>query len=137
MPRTAHGGAFESRCKFYMRVTVAPGDRPAKLLPWATSLEQAQARSVATQALVNRLRDAGQTDFIGDLVKSATRADEEKMAALVRAVDGILGGTVEKKPEPLPKGEALTFRKFSERWTSGELTRDFPDHVRSKRTADD
>lgn len=137
MPRQAHGGAFQSRGRFYMRVTVAPNERPAKLLPWAASLEQAHARAVATQALVTRLRAGEQTDFIEKLVESAAKADDAKMAALSRAVDGIVGGTLEKKPEPLAKGAAVTFRKFAERWTNGDLAKEYPDVVRAKRTADD
>lgn len=135
MPRTAHGGAFESRGKFYMRVTVAPRERPAKLLPWAVSLEQAQARSVATQALVNRLRDAGQPDFIENLVKSATLADDEKMVGLTKAIDGLLGGVAEPIPAPLPKGAVVTFESFAMRWVRGELAAQYPDYVERKRSA--
>lgn len=37
----------------------------------------------------------------------------------------------------MQKGAALTFRKFAEGWTSGELAKEYPDAVRSKRTAAD
>lgn len=35
---------------------------------------------------------------------------------------------------PIPSG-ATTFRKFAQRWTSGELQRKYPDHVPQKKTA--
>lgn len=133
--RDSRGGAFASRGRFYMRVTVAPQKRPAKLLPWATTHEEAQERARVTQALVNRLREADQSDFVEKLVESAASADSAKMEALERAVGGIVGGSVERKPVPA-KG-VLTFQVFAERWTGGELHREYPDHVRDKRSADD
>ncbi len=134
-PRASQGGAFESRGRFYMRVTVAPGQRPAKLVPDAT-LEGAAARAHATQALVNRLRGAGQTDFVENVVKSAATADAAKMTKLASFVDDVLGGAVVVKPSSA-KPAADTVRGIGERWTTGELHALHPDHVREKRSAKD
>src|SRR5580704_6252921 len=105
--RDAHGGGYESRGRFHMRVTIAPQTRPSKLLPWCTSLEDARTRAGVVQEYVNRLRTAGQLDFIERVTPKA---------------DG-------KAP--------LTFRKFAEQWTGGDLHTLYPDHVPEKRTADD
>ena len=98
--RESKGGGFESRGNFFARVVVAPQDRQATLCPWATSLEQATARGRELQVLVNRLRREGQLDFIEKLVELGGPADEEKMAALTRAVDGIPCRCFEKAPAP-------------------------------------
>ncbi len=46
--------------------------------------------------------------------------------------------TKRKAPEPVSAAPvATTFRQVAERWTSGALAREYPDHVRAKRTADD
>lgn len=134
--RESQGGAFESRGAFFMRVTIAPQTRPAKLLPWCASLTDARTRANETQALVNRLRTAGATDFIENLVKSAATADAEKMASLARAVDGIAGGQIEKV-KPKDADRASTFEGFAEEWTSGRLSARHPDHVRTKDSSDD
>ncbi|AKV04574.1 hypothetical protein AKJ09_11237 [Labilithrix luteola] len=131
--RASKGGAYESRGSFFMRVTVAPQKRRSELLPWAKSLDEATERAHVVQELVNRLRATQQTDFVDKIVESAATADAEKLAALVRAVDGIVAGKLVK---PGPK-TGLTFRTFAERWTGGELHRQYPDHVRFKRSADD
>jgi integrase len=58
------------------------------------------------------------------------------MVALGQAVDGIVGGAI-VKAAPQPAESPTSFRTFAKRWTSGELHRLYPDHVRQKRTADD
>lgn len=136
--RSSRGGAYESRGKFFARVTAAPQKRLSVLLPWATTLDAADARAVEIQTLVNRLRAAEQFDFIDKVIESAGTADAEKMAALERAVAGIVGGRLAKAGGP-SRGLAgvVTFREFAERWTSGELHRLYPDHVQQKRSSDD
>lgn len=133
--RGSVGGAYAARGQLFMRATVAPGQRRAEHLSWAKSLDEAKARAESVQKLVNRLREAGQTNFVEKLVESAATADAEKLAALARAVDGIVAGHIVKrdtKPD-----NVLTYRKFAERWTGGQLHREYPDHVRDKRSADD
>ena len=135
--RDSRGGAYESRGKFYMRVTTGPQKRDAKLLPWCTSLPDALARANATQALVARLRVVDHGDFVENLVKSAATADDEKMAALEKAVAGIEAGVVKREPILAREGGPITFAKFAEQWTKGDLHRLYPDHVRKKRTSGD
>ena len=137
--RASQGGAFESRGKFFARVTTAPQTREAILLPWCTELDAAKARAGAMQALVNRLRAAGKTDLVDGVLKSAAKADAEAMAALGRAVDGYVGGALELSRSSSAGGATgpLTFKRFAERWTTGDLHREFPDHIASKKTADE
>jgi hypothetical protein len=89
MPRQAHVE--------HLSLADAPGERPTKLLSWATSLEAAQA------------------DFGEKVVESAATADSAKMAALTRVVDGIAGGTLLRRDSPLtnrlPIAYALACRR--------------------------
>jgi integrase len=148
MPRkisAAAGSFFEKRGTFYMRITVAPQERRAAALPWLAVDEAHHAapcdcraclaaaeRAGDVQELVMRLRRGGHTAFVDKLVESAATADAEKLAALGRAVDGLVAGKLGR-----PATGGLTFQRFAERWTSGALAREFPDVVRKKRTADD
>ncbi len=68
--RESIGGGFRDvRGRLFVRVTVAPQDRQARLAPWATSLEQVEVRGKIVQAWVNRLREAGQTEFIETILE--------------------------------------------------------------------
>jgi integrase len=135
--REAKGGAFESRGRYFMHVTVAPQQRRGQLLPWCSSLEDAKVRAGIVQALVNRLRAAGEVDFVEKVVEIGAKADEAKLDALDAKVTAITGGKFERLAPVSSKTGPVTFRKFAERWTSGELARLDPDHVAKKKTADD
>ncbi len=60
--RESTGGAFESRRRFFIRITVAPQKRQAEHAPWATSLSAANARARIVQGWVDRLRAARQDE---------------------------------------------------------------------------
>jgi integrase len=141
--RNATGGAFTSRGKHFIRVTTGPQHRQPELAPWATSLEEALARAKEVQALVNRLRAAneGDPEFLKNLVERAAVADEERMAAIGRQVDALLvdipqpGERVLERTPTGPKKGPVTVRMFGEDWTSGDLHKRFPDHVKKKKTS--
>ena len=132
--RDAAGGAYESRGRFYMRVTVAPQKRPAKLLPWCGSLGDATERARIVQAHVNRLRVAGQLDFVEKVVEIGATADPEMLAELARKVEAIVGDHFDRLPSP---STYACLREVLRQWTSGELARDFHDYVDRKRSAAD
>jgi integrase len=150
MSRTIHGGAYESRGRYFLRVTVAKGKRLPKALPWVTAaMWRAHApagdvpcpclaceRGRVVQTLVTAYVAADADDkMVMALVTSAASADAEKLIAIRRAVEGFCSGKI---PKPSGKaGSPSTFQRFAERWTGGELHRLYPDVVRAKRTADD
>lgn len=155
MAREINGGAYVSRGRAFMRITTARGVRTPKALPWVTAEQLAKhdgdkatpcacvacVRAREVQALVNRLREAGQQDFVENLVKSGASAGDDdtgraKMAELALAVDGIAGSAI-VKAKPKVETAKDTIRGIGERWTDGELHRLHPDHVRDKRTAKD
>src|SRR5688572_28240164 len=100
MARTTQGGAYEARGRYFMRVTIASAQRRAVALPWVTaSLWEAHApgeapcpcgacvRARYVQELVTRYRAGGaDLEMLESLLKSASTADAERMAAIGRAV---------------------------------------------------
>ena len=62
---------------------------------------------------------------------SKAKAEEKGAAWLERmAREG-------RGPAPSTPNGAITFQRLGKRWTSGELARQYPDHVKPKRSADD
>ncbi len=130
--RESKGFAYESRGKFYARVTIAPQKRNEMALSWCTSLGAARARAHVLQALVNRLREAGEDSWIAKVLEIGAPADEAKLAELSGYVDEIVKGKIVK----VPTGPAIvTFEAFALRWVRGELAALYPDHVERKRSA--
>jgi integrase len=131
--RTSEGSAYESRGKLFARVTVAPQKRVTVLLSWTTDRAVADTRAKDLQRLVNRLRSAGKEDWIKNVLDSGATPDAEKFAELVRIVDEIAGEVWEHVESQARAPDApLTFRKFAEEWTSGDLHRRYPDHIEPK-----
>ncbi len=133
-PGKASGAVRERNGRLYIRITIAPKKRETVFLSWCSSPEVALKRAALVQALVTRLRAAGHDELVPKVLEAASSADPAKVEAIARAVDGLLGGQLAvTKGAPAP----LTFQAFAERWTSGALHREFPDFVRSKRSAED
>ena len=113
--RDSQGGAYESRGRYYARVTVAAQDRRGALLPWCTSLDVALVRARAIQVLVSRVRASSHgadLDFIVRLLERSAAADEEMLAAIGRQVDALLVG--EKVLAPKAKAsDVVTFEDFA------------------------
>jgi hypothetical protein len=132
--REAAGGAYERRGQLFIRVTVGPQKRASEHAPWATKLEDATARAREVQALVNRLRAAGKTDFVDKLVEVGAAADAAKMVELSGAVDRIIGDDMVQAP-PKVASDVVTYEAFALQWVKGELHALYPDDVERKRSA--
>jgi integrase len=130
--RESTGGAFESRGRFYMRVTTATKQRPAKLLPWCKSLDDAEARAQAVQALVNRLREAHEESWIKNVMKEGATANAEELEGLERTIARIVDGKIERVDDA---NAPVTLEAFAKQWTDGELHTLYPDHVAKKEKA--
>jgi integrase len=66
------------------------------------------------------------------LEKVCAARDAKSFAALLKGVQDVASG---KKHVAAPvAGSGITFKQLGEKWTSGELARDYPDHVREKRS---
>ncbi len=128
------GGVYNSRGRWFARVNVAKKTRRSVLLPHITTEPDAKARALAINALVRLLRESERGEFIEKVIEQAATANDEQLAKLRTIVAGICGGTEKASAKRQPLLEADTFRSISKRWTSGELARDYPDHVERKRS---
>src|SRR5260370_41395526 len=119
--RSSAGGAYSSRGRWYARVTVAPQKRVGVLLPWARPEDEALVhdRVRALQGMVSRLRQAGEQPWIEKVLEIGGPADVAKLAELAGYVEEIVVGKIVKVEQA--KDSTVTFAKFAERWTSGEL----------------
>ena len=135
--RRARGGVYERRGAIFIRVTIDTNKRASIAVPWAATPEVALERAHAVQTLIDRLRSAGHADILPKVLEAASASDPAKFRAVERAVDGLRGGSLVVASPKASVAGPLTFQTFGERWTSGELARLYPDHVRAKRSADD
>lgn len=120
--------------RYSIKVRIAPGPdgRPTRALPAGLSREEAIERDTTLARLVSALREAGQAALIERVVEELVGCPREEWPRLVSYVEGklITGARA-------PIRDLSTVRQIGERWTSGELARSHPDHVREKRSAQD
>jgi integrase len=127
--------------KFYAQIAMGKGKRKGVLCPLArcsdvkcthradsacTGLSEARERSALASELVAMLGAAGQHDFIGGAIKAATTLPIEKLGEARKHATAIASGKV---PRDRAELGGLTFAKFAERLTNGELRKQYPDHV--------
>jgi integrase len=122
------------RGKPYFRARLSNGERPAILLAVRPADSVALAERVKTIGdMLGQLRDAGRPEYEEHWVRKMARASTpEEIEGFLIAVKAICSGTTRKKP--LLSG-ALPLQEFGELWTTGELARMYPKHVRQKKTA--
>lgn len=137
MGRRATGSVQREGDRFYARITVEEGKRRAFRLPTCHDERAAAARTSLLAGWAARLRETGKGGAVLSVVEGASRVTDDQIDTYAALVDRLAGAAhVTVKGKPIA-GDVLTFRAFAERWTSGELARDWPDLVATKRTADD
>lgn len=116
------------------KVRVAPGKRGriSRLLPEDLTEEQAQQRDELLNRIARELRATGQLALIERTVDELAAASPEELPRLVGYVEKRLVSGSRK-----PREHDLTFQQFAERWTSGQLARQYPDRVKAKDSSDD
>ncbi len=121
------------------RAVLDRGKRKGTLLRGCAGEDEAKARKAKIAALVGRLRESGHGGMIENVVRKAGAiVDAGEMRKLERLVERIATG----KEPGLARGlglrrEGVTVSALARMWTSGELAQLHPDHVKTKRTADD
>lgn len=129
------GNVYQSRGKWFARVSVG-GKQKSKLLPLATDEASALARAAVLASLVAMLREAEQTEYVETTIKKAAAATDAQLARIVETVHGICAGVLVPKRAAAGSPVASRFRDVARAWTSGDLAKKYPDHVKAKRTAD-
>lgn len=94
---------------------------------------QAQSRADDMAELASKMVAAGISAGAPMTLKKAANADAEMLRLISADVERRCASC--RKATPAQTTE-VTFRELGERWTSGELSERYPDHVKVKRTAD-
>jgi len=130
MARAATGQVLENANGYSVRVRVGPKpeDRRAFALAVATA-DAAAERATLLADIAKRLRPLAAPGEIAELLTLAGNARNAKTLREVgEAVDAIeSGGTSRASSAVTP-----TFAAFALEWTSGDLRKKYPDHVREK-----
>ncbi len=135
MPRAATGNAVKHGDNWFARVAIGPKQRKAVLLPTCHDEESAHARARLLADLVSELRKAKKADMIPQILEKIPKLESAKLNAFVKVIRGYAAGTEIKATGT--EGDRVTFQSLAERWTNGELVREFPGMLREKRTAKD
>jgi len=134
--RQASGSVFESRGKLYARTPIGGGKRHCVHLDMPR--EQADARAVVLAGIARDVRatkDEATVAMLPKLLDRAAVANADTLKQLLELVERIVAGRiVAAKSVP---ATSLTVKALGDRWVSGELAREFPDHVRKKRSTGD
>jgi integrase len=143
MPRRATGTLYQNPPNsgiFYVQLTLGKTHlgkpkRRSFALPLCKNEAAAQERMELLAGLARRLRDAGREDLVEEMVDRAASAEGRALDETMRTAELIIAGKLAGMPkdaDPIP-----TIRQLGTLWTSGELHKQFPDHIKKKSTADD
>jgi integrase len=94
----------------------------------------AERRAVRLRELAAMLARCGHSAHAFTILTEAAGAQSERDFAGYCKVGEDLCGAGAKAPKPR---STMTLEQLGEKWTGGELARDYPDQIRKKRTADD
>lgn len=142
MPRKAKGTWFLSDGSVYASVTIAPKKRLARALPFVAldDAETAAAWAHTLQELVDALRADGRDgEVIAKLDVAVRVGRDDPDRGLDRVAAGIAKLRLHAAPAALaasPPRTAMAIKRFGTLWTSGDLHREYPDHIPAKRSAD-
>ena len=131
MPRKATASIRFRRGKWEARVTLGPKSRPSFSLPTCRTEEEAVARGQVLADLAQKLKRAGQAGVAPQFLQRAAEEDGKGLERIVEAVGHLCSGRVIL---PTTDKREITFRKFAEQWTTGELHKQWPDHVKKKKS---
>ena len=122
---------------YLAQFSIGGGVRKGTLLRSCRTEKDAERRKLAIAKLVARLRETGYTAVIPNTIRDAGSLDEDGMRKLARLVERIATG---KEPglakRHAARREGLTVKDLADLWTSGDLAKQYPDHVRAKRSSD-
>lgn len=135
MARATTGTVFESRGKWYARVSLGEGKRPSFPLPWCSSARQAGERLKVLAQIARDLRGSDAASIAEQVLADAANATTKpELAKVVELVARVAAGKLTASSVAAP---GSTFGDVAKAWTSGELAKRFPDHVKAKRSARD
>ncbi len=141
MPAISTGAPFRKGLFWFARVYIQKGNRPAFKLATISPEDEAgaAARAKLLADLGAKLRDAGHGERARDVLERAAACDGQALADVVALVDKLVRGELAPRARAAGGkwGATSTIADLGVAWTSGELAREYPDHVRPKKSADD
>lgn len=126
MPRRPSGTVYERRGIWFARI---PGVERDQRLAACFTKDQASARKEIMFATATRLRVSVHSDMVTNFVEQMAAADEGRLKIVLKLVDGLLDGREHRKLEE-SVAKSTTLQQFGEQWTSGDLHRRYPTHVK-------
>ena len=135
MPKPATGELVQLAHGWEARIRVgANGERKAFALEAFSADDEQGARVRCTEMaqIAKRLRASGHLAELVQLLEMAAKARGKAWDAVAAAVDALVGRETVKGDVP----PVVTFKTFATEWTSGDLARRFPHHVKEKRSAE-
>ncbi len=133
MPLEAAGNAF-ARGTWYARTRIATGKHHGSPMPWCGSRKPAATRARVVAELAGELRALSTAAEM--IPRSLNRAAAATTPAELDAVlELVKRMTTDAYSPAVARGQALsTFADVANAWVGGKLARDFPDHVKAKRS---
>ena len=133
MATTKQPGWFTDRTGArYVRVPLGDGKRLAARLVTCTTDREADHRAHVVRELAKMLLEAEKGEYLEGIVDEAAKAPTaERLAAVGRIVEGIVAGKERKATKPRI---GKTWADVADMWTSGDLSRQYPDRVSRKRS---
>jgi hypothetical protein len=132
------GTALLSRGSWLARVTIAKGQRAAFGMPWcaASDAKAAAARAELLATLAAELATVAEGPALAPrlLAAAAAAPNAAELAKVRTLVARVLAGQY-KLASVAVKGS--TFADVAKAWSSGDLAKAYPDHVKDKRSARD
>jgi integrase len=134
----AHGTLRKTTGGYFAQFSLGRGQRKGGTIA-CESLAEAERRQLAVAQLVARLRQAGYRAAIPNVIRDACAADADELRNVSRLVHRIIAGKEPGLVNANPaRRQGLTVKDLAALWTSGELSKLYPDHVKLKRSrADD
>jgi integrase len=119
--------------RYFAQFSTGSGRRGGTIV--SPSRGDAERRQLAVARLVAKLREAGYPAMIRNVIRDACAApNEEELRKIARVVERVASG---KEPALArahgARREGTTVKELAELWTSGELAKEYPDHVRIKK----
>ncbi len=127
----------KNKDEFITRIRIGPTLRYRFVLKGCSTEAAALKKTQTMSRMARQLAETGLAEQALPILNKAAEAPDAKSLWDIRTlVNQLCKGKYTIDPRQAAR-ERTTFRMLGERWTSGELHEQFPDHVGKKRSADD
>jgi integrase len=134
MPKEATGAVRWFNGVASARIRVKGRGRVTFEMPQATSKPEAKERARVLAMLAKRMGGAQiSADLACKALEKVATAAERSLRNAIAVAEEVIGGEVQLSAVC----DTPTFQQIGERWTKGELAKEYPDQIRVKRSVDD